>query len=132
MNRQKALLGVRRQAIVVRELEEKLAELQAANLSAAKMDGMPRAKSGVWGLEKILIQKEGLENALEKEKRILQEMELDARRALLQFQGGSYSFGIYYYLYGMSVEESARLMNRSIRQVMRYKREVEGKMKNEE
>ena len=121
-----ALRNIRRQAIVVQALKEKLAELQTATISAAKISRQLCASGGTRsGIERILIQKEEIEAALKKEEKILQKMELEAREELTLFKGGAYSFCVYYYLHGMSVEETAGVMNRSIRQVMRYKKEAE-------
>ena len=58
-----ALLRVRSQARLVRELSERLEDAEAAAIPGRQMDGMPRGKGGMpRGLEMKLMLKESLEN----------------------------------------------------------------------
>ena len=63
-----ALLRVRSQARLVRELSERLEDAEAAAIPGRQMDGMPRGKGGMpRGLEMKLMLKESLEKSLERE-----------------------------------------------------------------
>ena len=127
------LLRVRGQARLVRELNEKLMDIQAASIGAVQLDGMPRGKGGLArGLEIRLMMKETLERSLEREGAILHELEEEAGKAISGLKAGLYSFCMYYYIGGLSMEDTIRMTDRSRRQVMRYKREIEGKKEGEE
>ena len=128
MNQQdrQILLQVRGQVRLVRELNEKWKDMQTATLGAVQFDGMPHGRGGLSrGLEVKLMMKETLEKTLEREGAILRKMEEKARNVLSGMKIGLYSFCIYYYIGGMSLEETMKIMDRSRRQVMRYKREIE-------
>ena len=127
------LLRVRGQARLVRELNEKLADIRAASIGAVQLDGMPHGKGGLArGLEIRLMMKETLEKSLEREGAALRELEEEAGRAISGMKAGMYSFCMYYYIGGLSLEETIRMTDRSRRQVMRYKREIEGKKDGED
>ena len=105
-----ALLRVRSQARLVRELKERLEDARAAVVQGVQLDGMPRGKGGVpHGLEMKLMLKESLEKSLEQEEKRLREYEEEARDAMI----------------GMKMEDTARITDRCERQVRRYKREIE-------
>ena len=124
-----ALLRVRGQVRLVRELNEKLTDMQAATLSAVQLDGMPHGRGGLArGLEVKLMMKESLEKSLE----ILHELEDEARGIISGLKIGLYSFCMYYYIGGLSLEDTIRMTDRSRRQIMRYKREIEGKKESGE
>ena len=73
-----ALLRVRSQARLVRELSERLEDAEAAAIPGRQMDGMPRGKGGMpRGLEMKLMLKESLEKSLEREEKRLHEYEKD-------------------------------------------------------
>ena len=60
-----ALLRVRSQARLVRELSERLEDAEAAAIPVRQMDGMPRGKGGMpRGLEMKLMLKESLEKSV--------------------------------------------------------------------
>lgn len=127
------LLRVRGQVRLVRELSEKLTEMQAATLSAVQLDGMPNGRGGLArGLEVKLMMKESLEKSLEREGAILHELEDEARGIISGLKIGLYSFCMYYYIGGLSLEDTIRMTDRSRRQIMRYKREIEGKKESGE
>lgn len=121
------LLRVRGQARLVRELSEKLTDIQTATIGAVQLDGMPHGKGGLArGLEIRLMMKETLEKSLEREGALLHELEEEAGKAISGMKAGLYSFCMYYYIGGLSLEDTIRMTDRSRRQVMRYKREIEG------
>lgn len=121
------LLRVRGQARLVRELSEKLTDIQTATIGAVQPDGMPHGKGGLArGLEIRLMMKETLEKSLEREGALLHELEEEAGKAISGMKAGLYSFCMYYYIGGLSLEDTIRMTDRSRRQVMRYKREIEG------
>lgn len=127
------LLRVRGQVRLVRELNEKLTEMQAAKLSAVQLDGMPHGRGGLArGLEVKLMMKESLEKSLEREGAILHELEDEAIGIISGLKIGLYSFCMYYYIGGLSLEDTMRMTDRSRRQIMRYKREIEGKKESGE
>ena len=121
-----ALLRVRSQARLVRELKERLEDARAAVVQGVQLDGMPRGKGGVpHGLEMKLMLKESLEKSLEREEKRLRDYEKEARDAMIGMKSGAYAFCLYYYICGMNMEDTARITDRCERQVRRYKRESE-------
>ena len=121
-----ALLRVRSQARLVRELKERLEDARAAVVQGVQLDGMPRGKGGVpHGLEMKLMLKESLEKSLEREEKRLRDYEKEARDAMIGMKSGAYAFCLYYYICGMNMEDTARITDRCERQVRRYKREIE-------
>ena len=120
-----ALLRVRRQARLVRELNARLEDAKAV-IQGGRLDGMPRGKGGVpHGLEMKLMLKESLEKSLEREEKRLRDYEKEARDAMIGMKSGAYAFCLYYYICGMNMEDTARITDRCERQVRRYKREIE-------
>ena len=66
-----ALLRVRSQARLVRELSERLEDAEAAAIPGRQMDGMPRGKGGMpRGLEMKLMLKESLKSPIQRINRI--------------------------------------------------------------
>ena len=121
-----ALLRVRSQARLVRELKERLEDARAAVVQGVQLDGMPRGKGGVpHGLEMKLMLKESLEKSLEREEKRLRDYEKEAREAMIGMKSGAYAFCLYYYICGMNLEDVTRMTDRCERQVRRYKREIE-------
>ena len=121
-----ALLRVRSQARLVRELKERLEDARAAVVQGVQLDGMPRGKGGVpHGLEMKLMLKESLEKSLEREEKRLHEYEKEAREAMIGMKSGAYAFCLYYYICGMNLEDVTRMTDRCERQIRRYKREIE-------
>ena len=120
-----ALLRVRSQARLVRELNERLEDAKAV-IQGGRLDGMPRGKGGVpHGLEMKLMLKESLEKSLEQEEKRLREYEKEARDAMIGMKSGAYAFCLYYYICGMNLEDTAKMTDRCERQIRRYKREIE-------
>ena len=105
-----ALLRVRSQARLVRELSERLEDAEAAAIPGRQMDGML---------------KESLEKSLEREEKRLHEYEKEAREAMIGMKSGAYAFCLYYYICGMNLEDVTRMTDRCERQIRRYKREIE-------
>ena len=121
-----ALLRVRSQARLVRELSERLEDAEAAAIPGRQLDGMPRGKGGMpRGLEMKLMLKESLEKSLEREEKRLHEYEKEAREAMIGMKSGAYAFCLYYYICGMNLEDVTRMTDRCERQIRRYKREIE-------
>ena len=127
-----ALLRVRSQARLVRELRERLEDTKAA-IGAAALDGMPRGKGGLpRGLEMKVMLRETLEESLKREEKRLRDYEKEAREAMIGMKSGAYAFCLYYYICGMNLEDTARITDRCERQIRRYKREIEKEEKAEE
>ena len=121
-----ALLRVRSQARLVRELSERLEDAEAAAIPGRQTDGMPRGKGGMpRGLEMKLMLKESLEKSLEREEKRLRDYEKEARDAMIGMKSGAYAFCLYYYICGMNLEDTAKMTDRCERQIRRYKREIE-------
>ena len=127
-----ALLRVRSQARLVRELRERLEDTKAA-IGAAALDGMPKGKGGLpRGLEMKVMLRETLEESLKREEKRLRDYEKEAREAMIGMKSGAYAFCLYYYICGMNLEDTARITDRCERQIRRYKREIEKEEKAEE
>ena len=127
-----ALLRVRSQARLVRELSERLEDAEAAAIPGRQMDGMPRGKVGMpRGLEMKVMMRETLEESLKREEKRLRDYEKEAREAMIGMKSGAYAFCLYYYICGMNLEDTARITDRCERQIRRYKREIEKEEKAE-
>ena len=128
-----ALLRVRSQARLVKELGERLEDARAAAIQSVRVDGMPKGKGGMpRGLGMKVILKETLEKSLEREEKRLREYEKEAREAMVGMKSGAYAFCLYYYICGMNLEDTARMADRCERQIRRYKREIERGEKEED
>lgn len=126
MERKEALNRVRVQVMLVRRLNEQLKELPKDGLHSLRADGMPRAAGGnSWGLEMQLQKREAMERMLKRESEVLRRYELKAREAMDGLRPELYSFCVMYYINGLSMEETARTMDRCKRQCARYRREIE-------
>lgn len=126
MNRKDILGRVRMQVMLVRRLSGQLRELSADGLRSLRMDGAPRGTAGVYrGLDVRIEKKEALERMLRKESRLLRAYEKEARREMDGMKPEHYAFCAMYYIAGLSLEETAEAMDRSLRQCARYKREIE-------
>ena len=116
---------VRAQTLLVRRLGEQI-EDAAPGLRAMRLDDMPRAKGGVpGGLDVQMAKKDALERIAARESAVLREMEAQARTEMEGMKPDLYAFCALYYLGALSVEDTAQAIDRSVRQCMRYKSEIE-------
>lgn len=126
MNRKDILNRVRMQVMLVRRLNGQIRELSGDGLRSLRLDGMPGRTRGVYhGLEVQIEKKEALERMLRRESRLMRQYEKEARKAMDGMTPELYAFSAMYYIAGFSVEETSKAMDRSVRQCMRYKREIE-------
>ena len=126
MNRKDILGRVRMQVMLVRRLSGQMRELSADGLRSLRLDGAPRGTGGIYrGLDVRIEKKEALERMLRKESRLLRTYEKEARKEMAAMKPEHYAFCAMYYIAGLSMEETAEGMERSLRQCARYKREIE-------
>ena len=126
MSRKDIFGRVRMQLKLVRTLREQLRELLKDGVRSMQMDAMPRGMSGIGrGLEIRIEKREAKEEMLRKESELLQAYEKEARREMDSMKPEHYAFCAMYYMGGLSLEETAEAMDRSVRQCARYKREIE-------
>lgn len=119
------LRRVRAQATLVRRLGEQIRRESPA-LPRMQLDGLPRATGGVpGGLDAKLARKDSLERIAARESALLQEYERQAREVMDDMKPEHYAFCALYYLEALPIEDVARAIDRSERQCMRYKREIE-------
>jgi len=87
---------------------------------------MPRGTGSIYrGLDAQLEKKEAMERMLRRESNLLRRYEREARKEMDLMRPEHYAFCAMYYIAGFSLEETAKALERSIRQCARYKREIE-------
>lgn len=126
MNRKNILGRMRMQVMLVRRLNGQLREISADGVRSLRLDGAPKGMTGIYrGLDIRLEKKEALERMLRKESRLLKAYEKEARGEMDRMKPEHYAFCAMYYIAGLSMEETAEALDRSLRQCARYKREIE-------
>lgn len=126
MGRKEALNRVRMQVRLVRRLAEQLKEMAPDGVRSLRMDGMPRAAVGpARGLDMQVEKREAMERMLRRESEVLRTYEREARKAMDGMRPELYAFCVMYYVNGLSMEETARALDRCARQCARYRREIE-------
>ena len=126
MTRGEKMARVRAQAMLVRRLGEQLREASGDGLRSMRLDGMPRAQStAARGLDVRLEKREAMERILNRESARLRRYEPEARAEMDRMRPEHYAFCALYFLAGLSLTETAEAIDRSERQCMRYKREIE-------
>lgn len=120
-----ALTMTRAQAKLVAGLTERLRGLSRDGLRSARLDAAPRTGTKTYGLDAAMIRREETERILGRETALLHRMERRARKAMEGMKPEKYAFCALYYISAMSIEETAEAIERSVRQCMRYKREIE-------
>ena len=118
------LRRVRAQARLVNELGEKIEAMKPGTIRSPKLDGMPRSGfSG--GLDVQLVKWDSLKRIAARESALLRKYEKEARKEMDGMKPEWYAFSVLYYIGGLSIEETAEAIDRSPRQCLRYKREIE-------
>lgn len=116
---------VRAQAILVAKLRERLAQESPTALRSIRMDGMPRSGAQPSGLDAALIRREEMARILRMEQSRLSYLERKARPALAHMKPELYAFCALYYLRGVSLADTALAIDRSERQCLRYKQDID-------
>ena len=124
MSRAEKLRRVRAQALLVRRLSEQRRAQAADGMRAVRLDGMPHSRGNA-GLDVQIEKREALAQLLSQESARLREYDRQARGEMDRMKPEHYAFCALYYLAGISIEETAEAIDRSVRQCMRYKREIE-------
>ena len=126
VTKREAMIRVRSQALLVRRLNEQLKELSPDGISSVKLSGMPGGKGGMpRGLDVHMERREALERMIRRESAVLREYEAAARKEMDGMKPGEYAFCLMYYIGAYSIEETCNAIERSLRQCMRYKKEIE-------
>ena len=126
MSRKEILGRVRLQVHLVRTLSEQVKALSGDGIRSLRLDGAPRAAGGLGrGLDVRIEKKDALERMLRTESRLLRAYEKEARQEMDEMKPEHYAFCAMYYIAGLSLEEAAAVMKKSIRQCTRYKHEIE-------
>ena len=126
MTKREVMIRVRSQALLVRRLNEQLKELSPDGISSVRLSGMPGGKGGIpRGLDVHMERREALERMIRRESAALREYEAAARKEMDGMKPGEYAFCLVYYIGAYSIEETCSAIERSLRQCMRYKKEIE-------
>jgi len=126
MTRRETMARVRAQVLLVRRLGEQMKELSCDGVRSLKLGGAPGGRSGTpRGLDVRLERREAIERMFRRESELLREYEAAARREMDGMKPAEYAFCLMYFIGGYSMEETSALIDRSMRQCMRYKREIE-------
>lgn len=121
-----ALMRVRAQAQLIARLNEQLRRETGDGLCAMRLDGLPRGRGGVpQGLDARIERRDAMRRIAARESALLRRMEKEARRAMDGMRPEMYAFCALYYIGGLSIAQTAEAIDRSERQCVRYKREIE-------
>ena len=127
MTRRETMARVRAQALLVRQLNERLKELSPDGVRSLRMSGMPGGRGGAArGLDVHMERREALERMIRRESAVLREYEAAARSEMDSMKPGEYAFCLMYYIGGYSIEETSSAIERSVRQCERYRRAIGG------
>lgn len=121
----RALRRVRAQAELVRKLGEQLKREAPGALPCLRLDGMPHGHGNAGGLDARLIRRDAMQRVLARESALLRRYEKAARSVMDRMRPEQYAFCALYYIEGLSIADAAKAIDRSERQCMRYKREIE-------
>lgn len=124
LKKARSLRRVREQA------EEKLNELTILKSPALHGQADTPAYS-IGGLECYVSKKEAIENELKRAIRMHETAKQRAYDIALCFDDIKQDFCIYHYIFGMSIEETAKMLDRSERQTWRIRASIEGVLKDE-
>ena len=119
------LVQVRAQAKLVARLREKTEEEKRIGLRAMRMDTIARSGTNTAGLDAGMIRREEMARILAREEALLRRMEKKARQAMEGMKPELYAFCALYYIAGMSLADVSAAIDRSERQCIRYRREIE-------
>ena len=121
------LTKVRSQSILASRMREQIGGRSLSGVRSAKLDGMPgSATRKCAGLDARMIREEETERIMRREEARFARMERAAREVMSSMRPELYAFCALYYIGGMSLQDTAKAIDRSIRQCMRYRREIEG------
>ena len=118
------LLEMRSQAIVASHMRERAQE-GTSELRSLRLDGMPKGPARTGGLDARMIRQEETARMLRREEARLRRMEKKARESMAKMRPELYAFCTMYYIGGLSLTETAEAIDRSVRQCMRYRKEIE-------
>lgn len=123
------LKAARRQLETVRSVRQKCNEIVSAHktVKAQTFDGMPHSRRLPVGMDGSASQAEELLAMLEREERKLKQCCAEAKRIIDRLPEELEGFCSYYYLQGMSVQNTAWMMGRSERTAWTYKAFIEQK-----
>lgn len=122
MTRREIMTRMRSQALLVRRLEEQMKELCPDGLRSIRIGGAGGGgHAPARGLDVQIQRKEAVERMLTREKARLAQYEAAARQEMAAMKPGEYAFSLMYYIGGYSLEETSRMIDRSVRQCERYR-----------
>ena len=117
----------RRQLEIVNNARKRCNEVVTAHKSvkSPRIDGMPRGNHQPHGLDGSASECEAILDMLKREEKKLKQYRDAAQKIINRFPPAIYGFCLYYYLEGMSVERTARMIDRSERAAWEYKAFIE-------
>lgn len=124
----KALKQARSLRRVREQAEEKLNSLALLKSPALRINAPIHDNSG---LERYIGNKEALVNELKRAIRMHEKAKQRAYDIALCLDGLQHDFCVYYYVFGMDMPETAKMLDRSERHTWRIRASIEGVLKNE-
>lgn len=124
--RARAFYDCRMQVKIARRYEERVAELKLRTIKSPRMDGMPHGGNISSGIEQHMAMLDDLEKLAKQERQQARRAQKRAERYLVGLQLPKALFCRAYYIDAMSDEEAALFADRSVRQCLRFKREIFG------
>ena len=115
----------RTQAQLVSALRARCGEELALGLRAISPDTAARRGGVPPGLEADVIRREELSRMLAREEAYLCRLEKKARKVIAALPLSMHSFCVLYYIGAASLDQIAVLLDRSARQCLRYKQQIE-------
>lgn len=121
------LIAARKQARMVERARKRLQieQEKCTLVKSPRLDGMPRAPRNISGLEGRYIQLEPFHHRIEQEESRMQQVRDEARRIICYLPDKLQDFCFWYYIEGMSMEDTAAWLDRDISTCWRYKKVIE-------
>lgn len=120
------LKRTRMQAMLVRQMRERIGGESRSGMRAIRMDAMAGGSRSTAGLDARMIRLEEMTRVLRREEARLRRLEKTARELILTLRPELYAFCTLYYVAGMSLVDVGEAIDRSERQCMRYRSEIQG------
>lgn len=123
----RTLKAMRRQLEVVRSARKRCNEIVSAHktVKSPRLDGMPRGNNLPCGLDGSSEQNEALLAVLKREEKKLKQLRAASQKIIDPMPPELYSFCMFYYLEGMSVQNTAKMIDRCEGSCWNYKAFIE-------
>ena len=127
----RTLKATRRQLEVVRSARKRCNEIVSAHktVKSLQLDGMPHGRNLPCGLDGSSAQNEAMLSVLKREEKKLKQLRAASQKIIDPMPPALYGFCMYYYLEGMSIQSTAKMIDRCENSCWNYKSFIEQTIK---